>query len=93
MPLHEVNAHGHAQIFGWVALFIMGFAYQAFPRFRHTRLWRPALAVGHRLTFYDASFVALAEHIEGLLVTADATLARPFPRSRVRLLGRDPVPS
>ncbi len=52
-----------------------------------------ALAVGHGLTFYDASFAALAEHIEGLLVTADATLARPFPRSRVRLLGRDPVPS
>src|SRR5262249_41709605 len=24
--LHEVNAHGHAQIFGWVGLFIMGFA-------------------------------------------------------------------
>src|SRR5262249_47790080 len=34
--LHEVNAHGHAQIFGWVGLFVMGFAYQAFPRFKHT---------------------------------------------------------
>src|SRR5688572_14843760 len=31
--LHEVNAHGHAQIFGWVGLFVMGFACQAFPRF------------------------------------------------------------
>src|SRR5262249_491887 len=29
--LHEINAHGHAQIFGWVGLFVMGFAYQAFP--------------------------------------------------------------
>ncbi len=36
--LHEVNAHGHAQIFGWVGLFVMGFAYQAFPRFKHTCL-------------------------------------------------------
>src|SRR5579883_2375922 len=36
--LHEVNAHGHAQIFGWVGLFVMGFAYQAFPRFKHTSL-------------------------------------------------------
>src|SRR5262249_15122211 len=36
--LHEVNAHGHAQIFGWVGLFVMGFAYQAFPRFKHTDL-------------------------------------------------------
>lgn len=29
--LHEVNAHGHAQIFGWVGLFVMGFAYRVFP--------------------------------------------------------------
>ncbi|HEY1381405.1 MAG TPA: DUF1858 domain-containing protein, partial [Gemmataceae bacterium] len=42
--LHEVNAHGHAQIFGWVGLFVMGFAYQAFPRFKHTTLARPRLA-------------------------------------------------
>ncbi|MHB1426845.1 MAG: DUF1858 domain-containing protein, partial [Gemmataceae bacterium] len=42
--LHEVNAHGHAQIFGWVGLFVMGFAYQAFPRFKHTTLSHPNLA-------------------------------------------------
>jgi hypothetical protein len=42
--LHEVNAHGHAQIFGWVGLFVMGFAYQAFPRFKHTTLAYPRLA-------------------------------------------------
>jgi hypothetical protein len=42
--LHEVNAHGHAQIFGWVGLFVMGFAYQAFPRFKHTSLAHPVLA-------------------------------------------------
>jgi hypothetical protein len=42
--LHLVNAHGHAQIFGWVGLFIMGFAYQAFPRFKHTDLAWPWLA-------------------------------------------------
>jgi hypothetical protein len=43
--IHEVNAHGHAQIFGWVGLFVMGFAYQAFPRFKHGQLARPRLAV------------------------------------------------
>jgi hypothetical protein len=43
--LHEVNAHGHAQIFGWVGLFVMGFAYQAFPRFKHASLSHPRLAV------------------------------------------------
>jgi hypothetical protein len=42
---HEVNAHGHAQIFGWVGLFVMGFAYQAFPRFKHTSLSHPRLAL------------------------------------------------
>jgi hypothetical protein len=42
--LHEVNAHGHAQIFGWVGLFVMGFAYQAFPRFKHASLALPSLA-------------------------------------------------
>jgi len=42
--LHEVNAHGHAQIFGWVGLFVMGFAYQALPRFKHTALSHPRLA-------------------------------------------------
>lgn len=43
--INEVNAHGHAQIFGWVGLFIMGFAYQAFPRFKHTTLAHPYLAL------------------------------------------------
>ena len=43
--LHEINAHGHAQIFGWVGLFVMGFAYQAFPRFKHTSLVCPHLAL------------------------------------------------
>lgn len=42
--LHDVNAHGHAQIFGWVGLFVMGFAYQAFPRFKHTTLAWPGMA-------------------------------------------------
>jgi hypothetical protein len=47
--LHEINAHGHAQIFGWVGLFVMGFAYQAFPRFKHTTLvcpWLAAMTLG-----------------------------------------------
>jgi hypothetical protein len=43
--LHEINAHGHAQIFGWVGLFVMGFAYQAFPRFKHASLAYPRLAL------------------------------------------------
>jgi hypothetical protein len=49
ISIHDINAHGHAQIFGWVGLFVMGFAYQAFPRMRHTSLHRPDLA---NMSFY-----------------------------------------
>jgi hypothetical protein len=45
VSIHHVNAHGHAQIYGWVGLFIMGFAYQAFPRIWHTTLAGPTWAV------------------------------------------------
>ncbi|MBC2594978.1 DUF1858 domain-containing protein [Ruficoccus amylovorans] len=45
VSVHEVNAHGHAQIMGWVGLFIMGFAYQAFPRMWQVELPAPGLAV------------------------------------------------
>lgn len=43
--VQAVNAHGHAQIFGWVGLFVMGFAYQAFPRFKHSSLVHPRWAL------------------------------------------------
>jgi hypothetical protein len=45
VSLQHVNAHGQAQIYGWCGLFIMGFAYQAFPRLWHTDLYKPRLAV------------------------------------------------
>jgi len=57
LSIHEINAHGHAQIFGWVGLFVMGFAYQAFPRIKHTDLWRPDLA---NMTFYLMVFGVFA---------------------------------
>ena len=47
--LPGILAHAHAMIFGWVGLFVMGFAYQSFPRFKFTTLWRPGLA---NLTLY-----------------------------------------
>ncbi len=42
--LPSIHAHAHAMIFGWVGLFVMGFAYHAFPRFKGTSLWHPQLA-------------------------------------------------
>jgi len=57
--LHEINAHGHAQIFGWVGLFVMGFAYQAFPRFKHSAIAQPRLALA-TLVMLLAGLVARA---------------------------------
>lgn len=34
ISIHDINAHGHAQIFGWVGLFVMGFAYEMFVQWR-----------------------------------------------------------
>jgi uncharacterized protein involved in response to NO len=61
-----VLAHGHAMVFGFVGFFIMGFAYQAFPRFKHTNLWRPKLA-----------FAALPLMIVGILTQTIAHLLSP----------------
>jgi hypothetical protein len=41
----EINAHAQAQVYGWMGFFIMGFAYQAFPRFWHSSLVKPRLAL------------------------------------------------
>src|SRR3972149_11370449 len=32
--LPAIHAHAHAMVFGWGGLFVMGFAYQLFPRFK-----------------------------------------------------------
>ena len=61
-----ILAHGHAMVFGFVGFFIMGFAYQAFPRFKHATLWKPKLA-----------FAALPLMIVGILVQTVAHLLSP----------------
>ena len=61
-----VLAHGHAMVFGFVGFFIMGFAYQAVPRFKHTALWRPRLA-----------FSSLPLMISGIILQTVAHLSSP----------------
>ena len=61
-----ILAHGHAMVFGFVGFFIMGFAYQAFPRFKHTSLWRPKLA-----------FAALPLMVAGIALQTVAHLIVP----------------
>ena len=61
-----VLAHGHAMVFGFVGLFIMGFAYQAFPGFKQTALWQPRLA-----------FLSLPLMIVGIVLQTVAHLLSP----------------
>jgi len=68
--LPAIHAHAQAMISGWVGLFVMGFAYQSFPRFKNTTLWRPELA---NLSFYFL--------IAGVLCRVVAELIAPAPAS------------
>ncbi|HMO27674.1 MAG TPA: NnrS family protein, partial [Tepidisphaeraceae bacterium] len=43
VSIWHMNAHAHAQIYGFVTLMILGFAYQAFPRFWAAPLALPML--------------------------------------------------
>ena len=61
-----ILAHAHAMVFGFVGFFIMGFAYQAFPRFKHTTLWRPGIA-----------FAALPLMVVGIILQTVAHLLSP----------------
>jgi len=61
ISLQDVNAHGQAQIDGWVGLFIMGFALQMFPP-----VWRARLA-GRRWRL-----VPLAAMLAGVLLRSVA---------------------
>jgi hypothetical protein len=63
-----VLAHAHAMVFAFVGLFVMGFAYQAFPRFKHTSLWKPRLA-----------FSALPLMLVGIATQVVAHLMAPNP--------------
>ncbi len=70
IPVFDVNAHGHAQVFGWVGLFIMGFAYQAFPRMWHADLAAARLAFGVFVLMLvglvvSTTTMALADHWRG----------------------------
>ncbi len=70
--VQSIHAHAHAMIFGWVGLFVMGFAYQSFPRFRNTTLWRPELA---NLSFY-LMLAGIATRMSAeLLIHSDLGLA------------------
>lgn len=70
--LSSIHAHAHAMIFGWVGMFVMGFAYQSFPRFKYTTLWRPGLA---NLSFYLLATGIVAGMLADMLLPTLASFA------------------
>ncbi len=64
----SIHAHAHAMIFGWVGLFVMGFAYQSFPRFKYVTLWRP-----------DLANLTLVLMLIGIVSRGAAELLQPMP--------------
>jgi hypothetical protein len=81
--VQSIHAHAHAMIFGWVGLFVMGFAYQSFPRFKNTKLWRPDLA---NLSFYLMIAGIIARMSAELLIETGPGLALGFFSSSVELI-------
>jgi uncharacterized protein involved in response to NO len=75
-----IQAHGYAQMFGWVGLFIMGIAYHLVPRFYLRPLSRPGLvfpsfalvAGGLALRFAAQPFAAQYPAAAWLLVVSGA---------------------
>lgn len=68
--LPSIHAHAHAMVFGWVGMFVMGFAYQSFPRFKNTTLWRPGLA---NLSFYLLAVGIVAGMAADMLLPASVS--------------------
>ena len=80
--VQSIHAHAHAMIFGWVGLFVMGFAYQSFPRFKNTTLWRPDLA---NLSFYLMIAGIIARMSAELFIVSGPGLALGFFSGAVEL--------
>jgi len=81
--VQSIHAHAHAMIFGWVGLFVMGFAYQSFPRFKNTTLWRPDLA---NLSFYLMVTGIIARMSAELLIHSELGIALGVFSSAVELI-------
>jgi hypothetical protein len=82
-PVILVQSHGHAQLFGWVGLFVMGFAYYILPRVKNTDLY------AWQITYLSFWTMLVGTVLRTLLQTQPGTpLALLIPVSGVlQLLG------
>lgn len=63
VPIQHVNAHGHAQVFGWMLLFVLGAGYRMFPRFWSAPLAFPGLAPAVLGAMVAGLLLSLAAHL------------------------------
>ncbi len=76
VSIFEINAHAQAQIDGWVGMFVMGFAYTAFPRFWRVRLrWPGAVLASWALLAAGIVLRALGEPLHEIGGFAPAAVA------------------
>ena len=76
VSIFEINAHAQAQIYGWVGMFVMGFAYTAFPRFWRVRLRWPGCALASWLLMAAGIVLrAFGEPLHGIPGFAPAAVA------------------
>lgn len=66
---HITPIHGHIQLFGFAALFIMGIAYHVVPRFLMTELYNAAMA--------RASFYLMVSGVLLSMIFSDLAMSRP----------------
>lgn len=77
VSVHAINAHGHAQIFGWMGLFIMGFGFQTIPRMWNSTLPAPRLAAIAFLMLV----VGLVARTTGMAMAESSSSAVPLAMS------------
>ncbi|HHT9119184.1 MAG TPA: DUF1858 domain-containing protein [Candidatus Hypogeohydataceae bacterium YC41] len=82
-PIILIQSHAHAQLYGWVGLFIMGFAYYILPRVKNTDLY------AWKITYLSFWTVLVGTVLRTLLQTQPGTsLAILIPVSgALQLLG------
>jgi len=82
VSIQEVNAHGQAQIDGWVGLFVMGFALQMFPPVWHSRL------AGRRLALLPLAAMVLGVALRsvGMVLPAERFSWLPLVGSALQVL-------
>jgi len=94
-----IQTHANAQLFGWIGLFAMGFAYQGLPRFKYVQLWRPRAAncslhlmlAGLALRMTGAVPAAWAPYTATAGAALEAAAAALFATVMVKTLSRSTV--